>query len=74
MSPRSVLDYGDEKGQVKGKGEKDDADPDLLAAGRLFKGKSLIVIFSPGQVLSAGCCSLKAVVFEDILVYLSVLE
>lgn len=70
MSPRSVLDYGDEEGQVKGKG----ADPDLLAARRVFKGKSPIVIFSPGQVLSAGCHSLKVVVFEDILVCLSVLE
>lgn len=74
MSPRSVLDYGDEEGQVKGKGEKDGADPDLLAARRVFKGKSPIVIFSPGQVLSAGCHSLKVVVFEDILVCLSVLE
>lgn len=52
-------------------GEIDNPDPDLHSTGRVFRGKSLIPILSPCQILFTGCCSLKAVVFEDIWMCLS---
>lgn len=49
-------------------------DPDLHAAGRVFRGKSLLSALYPCRILPASCCFLKAVIFKDVLVCLSVLE
>lgn len=73
-SARGVLGSGDESGQVRGERQTDIADSDLCAASRVFREKSLIANLYPSQILSFGCCSLKVVVFTDILVCLSVLE
>lgn len=70
-SARGVPSSGDENRQVKGEGEIDNPDPDLHTTGRVFGGKSRIPILSPCQILFTGCCPLKAVVFEDIWVCLS---
>lgn len=58
---------------VKGGGETGNADPDLPAIGRVFRGKFLISTLNSCQRLSAGRCSLKAVTFQDVPVCLSVL-
>lgn len=58
----------------KGGGETGNADPDFLGIERVFRGRSLISTLNPCQRLTAGCCSLKAVIFKDVQVCLSVLE
>lgn len=60
-------------GRVKGGDETGNADPNLLATGRGFRGRSLISTLTPCPRLN-WCCALKAVVFEDVLVCLSVWE
>lgn len=57
--------------RVKGGDETGNADPNLLSTGRGFRGRSLISTLTPCQRLN-WCCTLKAVVFEDVLVCLSV--
>lgn len=59
--------------RVKGGDETGNADPNLLSTGRGFRGRSLISTLTPCQRLN-WCCTLKAVVFEDVLVCLSVWE